>query len=176
MALVLNATPGDAAANAFVTLAEANTSMDARLNAAAWTAATDDTKNRGIVEATRELSSKNWIGGRVTTTQALAWPRQWATNPDAPPFAVQWFDIAIIPPRIKDATIELAFQFVKAGSTDVAALPSTDGVTEKTIDVITTRYAEPFAQKTGLQRYPRVWDLIRPLMVSAGATFEIVRG
>jgi len=77
------ATVGASNANSFVTVAEGDTYCDARLNASAWTDAEDDDKAKAVIEATRELSAKMWVGSKSTTAQALAWPRAYATDPDA---------------------------------------------------------------------------------------------
>ena len=175
MAVVIDASIGGVSSNSFVTLAEAETYMLARLNASNW-GSDDDLKNRALVEATRELCGVRWQGTPVSTTQALQWPRYYVANPDAPAYSTVLYASTIIPQRVKDATMELAFQFLNAGTTDVAALPSTYGVIEKTVDVLTTRWADPRAQKLGLQRFPRVWDGIKPLLAQAsGISMETVR-
>lgn len=177
MALVLNATVGGAAANTFVTAAEMTKYVEGRLNAAIWTAA--DAQLPALVEATHELTMLQWIGTTVTETQALAWPRQYAENPDAPAGGSQ-IDYAtnIIPVRVKHATCELALQFLKAGTTDISGLSATDGILEKTVDVLTTVYADPRAQKQGLRRYPMVMRFIRPLLANGGSGIVVstVRG
>ena len=169
MAVTIVATVGSASANSFVTLAEAATYAETRLNASTWeTDATTDTKNRALVEATRWLSVLHWQGARVDSTQALSWPRAWAPNPDSPNLAFNYYDTDVIPQRVKDATCELAFQFVKAGTTDLAALDPSVGVIEKTIDVITTRW-NGFQKPSGLSAYPSVLRLIKPLLDGVSA-------
>lgn len=171
MAVAIVATVGSASANSFVTLAEAATYMEARLNASTWeTDASTDTKNRALVEATRELDSLGWVGRRAADTQALSWPRDLAVDPDSPN---AWFyDDDEIPQRVKDATCELAFQFVKSGTTDVAALDATNNIISKTVDVLSTTYADPHQRAKGLARYPRVMARIAPLLEGASATVE----
>ena len=167
MALVLDATVGGATANTFVTAAEMTTYLEGRLNASVWTAAA--AQEAALVEATRELTTQEWVGTTVTATQALAWPRQYAADPDAPAGGSQIdYSTSVIPTRVKNATCELALQFLKAGTTDIAAVSATDGVIEKTVDVLTTIYADPRAQKQGLRKYPMVLRYIRPLMARGG--------
>jgi hypothetical protein len=169
LAVTIDAAVGGASANSFVTLAEAAAYLEGRLNASTWeTDATTDNKNRALVEATRELTVLGWKGSRADDTQALSWPRQWAVDPDASVPGV-FYASTEVPQRVKDATMELAFQFIKSGTTDVAALPSTDGVISKTIDVISTTYADPSQRARGLQRFPRVYSLIAPLLAGAAA-------
>lgn len=175
MPVVINATPGSATANSFVTLAEAQTYVDTRLNVTAWTAATTDSTNRALVEATRTLCGRDYVGRRVDTTQVLEWPRWYAVNPDAPIGGQWYYSTTIIPDRIKDATCELALQFIIAGTSDVASLDSTLNTRVKTVDVLTTEYFEPQLRAKGLARFPRVMDLIRPLLAGGGTT-ELIRG
>jgi hypothetical protein len=83
MAVVLIATPGAANANTYATLSEANTYHESHVASAAWDAATDDQKNRALVQATRELDAYLlWDGFASSTTQALAWPRTGLSDPD----------------------------------------------------------------------------------------------
>lgn len=175
MSLVIVADVGGSASNSFVLLAEATTYMESRLNGSLWTAATTDNQNRALAEATRELSTRAWLGTRASDTQALAWPRQWAVNPDAAT-ATTYYDTDEIPQRVKDATMELAFQFINAGTTDLAAMDGLAGVVSKTVDVLSTTYAVG-QRPQGLRRFPRVWSLIAPLLANgSGVTVPVVRG
>lgn len=174
MPISIDSTVGGASANSFVSLAEAQSFMDGRLNSTNWDAASTDSKNRALVEATREISVLGFVGRRVATTQSLSWPRWDAPNPDD---AQGWlYTSTEIPQRVKDATSELAFQFLNAGTSDIASLPSDSGIIEKTVDVLTTRWAEPYNRPKGLRLYPRVWNYLLPLLESSPAQMPIVRG
>jgi hypothetical protein len=175
MAVVIVATVGGSTSNSYVTLAEAESYMEARLNAALWDAASDDTKNRALVESTRELDVLDWDGWRTDDVQALSWPREWVVDPDDP--NGDYFASNVIPQRVKDACMELANQFVKAGTTDVAALDDTTGIRRKKVDVLETEY-EPGYRKAGMARYPRVMAFIRPLLKSVVGSLmvRVVRG
>jgi hypothetical protein len=174
MAVTIDATVGGATANSYVTLASANSYMEGRLNATTWDDATDDEKNRALVEATHELEVQPWDGTRVTTTQALAWPRQWVVNPDDPNY--NDYSTTVIPSRVTTAQMELAFQFIKSGTTDVAALDPTDGIIRKKVDVLETEYSEHGRLVRGLRRYPRVWEHIEPLLTRSASMLDVVRG
>lgn len=176
MTLVIDATVGGASANSFILLAEAQTFMDARLNSTAWSGASTATQNIALVEATRELSAKEWDGLRVTSSQVLSWPRAWAVNPDVPLGSFWYYDSTIIPQRIKDATAELALQFLNLGTTDLGALDPNLGVIEKTIDVITTRWQAYQRPATGLARFPSVMKYIKPLLSAGGNSVPLIRG
>jgi hypothetical protein len=177
MAVTIDATTGGASSNSYATLATAETYMESRLNADLWDAATDDSKNRALVEATREIDVLTYDGKRATDTQALSWPRYWAVDPDDP--NGDYYGVTTLPTRVVTATCELAFQFIKAGTTDLAVPDPTDGVIRKKIDVLETEYARPYERRVvGLQRFPRVWDLLNPLLVpgSVGVTIPVIRG
>lgn len=177
MSITIVATAGAANANSFASEADAIAYMAARLNASAWTTVSGstliDAEKIALVEATRELNNRNYIGSRATDTQALQWPRQWAVNPDSA--YETFFATDAVPQRIKDACCELAFQFLKAGTTDVAAEDTLQNIQTKTIDVLSTTYFEPEKRTKGLARYPRVFEYIRPLLCSSGGA-SIVRG
>lgn len=175
MAVAIVATVGSASANSFATLAEADTYAEARLNTTLWDAATDDSCNRALVEATRELNYLRWQGRRADDTQALAWPRDWARNPDDPNY--DFYDTDEIPQRVKDATCELALQFIKNGTTDIAALPGDAEVISKTVDVISKTFASPGQRRQGLRRFPSVWRYIAPLLEETNSSaLRVVRG
>lgn len=172
MALTITPTVGGSTSNSFVSVAEMTTYCEGRLNASVWVAT--PAQEPALVEATRELAMLEWLGLTVTDTQALPWPRQYVVNPESPNGL--YFATTEIPQRIKDATCELALQFLKAGTTDIAAASTTDGVIEKTVDVLTTRWADPRAQKQGIKRYPSVYRFIRPLLAAnTGVVVTLVR-
>jgi hypothetical protein len=169
------ATVGGSTSNSYATLLEGDAYCDARLNASAWNdEPDDDEKARALIEATRELNLLMYVGYTVTDEQALVWPRGYATDPDSPILAD--FDTDVIPQRVKDAVCELALQFLIAGTTDIASLESTQGVIEKTIGPITTRWADPYLRVTGLKKYPRVWAFVAPLLIVQGNSVPLVRG
>jgi len=170
------ATVGASNANSFVTVAEGDTYCDARLNASAWTDAEDDDKAKAVIEATRELSAKMWVGSKSTTAQALAWPRAYATDPDAAWAGWGYYDSNIVPQRVKDATCELALQFLIGGTTDVASLDPTLNVRRKVVDVLETEYFEPQQRRQGLSRFPSVLRFVQPLLIGQGSSVPLVRG
>jgi hypothetical protein len=174
MAVTIVATVGGASSNSFVLLTEMTTYMEGRLNSSSFDDASTDDQNRALVEATRWLSALSWLGYRTDAVQALSWPRQWAHDPDSP--TQDYYDSDVVPQRVKDATMELAFQFLKAGTTDVAGLDAAAGIKRKKIDVIETEY-DTVRRPVGLSAYPSVLRTIRPLLASVGPhNIELVRG
>ncbi len=174
MALTIVATAGASNANSYVTAAEATTYMAARLNSSAWTDADDS--GVALAEATREIDLCAFAGYRSDDDQALQWPRQSVLDPDAASYGLTYYDSDEIPTRVKNATCELALEFLKAGTTDVAALDATENVIRKTVDVLTTEYVPVSERARGLARYPRVLAYLRPLLASSGGRLNIVRG
>ncbi len=174
----IDATVGGASANSFITVAEGDAYCDSRLNASAWNDETDDDqKARALIEATRDLSQRQWIGvGRASNTQALSWPRALAENPDLGWGGVYYYSETEIPQRVKDGTAELALQFLIAGTTDIASIDPTMNVKVKTVDVLTTEYFDPGQRARGLDRFPSVTRFIRPLLVGSSNSVEVIRG
>jgi hypothetical protein len=175
VALSIVATAGAADANSFVLLTEAETYMEGRGNKALWAAASEGDKNIALVEATRDIDALDvkYTGYRTDDTQALAWPRQWAVDLSNP--VNSYFDTDEIPTALKNATCELAFQYIKAGTTDVAALDTKTNVKRKKVDVLETEYFSSTETRTGLARYPRVMGWLRPLLENSGPTARVVR-
>lgn len=105
----LIATAGSSTANSYCTLAEANTYAETIPNEAIWSAADDDAKIAALITATRALDDQyEWVGYKVTTTQALRWPRSGVTDRDA--YAVT---NTAIPTFLKNAVAEFARQLIK---------------------------------------------------------------
>lgn len=175
MALTITATVGSSSANSFVTEAEMDAYCEGRLNATAWTS--DAAALPALVEATRDISALLFKGYRVTDTQALSWPREYCPVPATDTTAdtiigesgVVEYAVTVIPQRVKDATCELALQFLKAGTSDAAMPNAREGIIREQVDVIAVEYAAPGTSATrGLGRYPRVQALLAPLLAQTG--------
>jgi hypothetical protein len=175
------ATPGASNANSFASVTFADAYLEARSNASAWNDSTDDdAKARALIDATRELNYLPYIGDRVTATQSLSWPRRWAVDDDAPKIAgvqipdpvlgfVTYFSETIIPDRLQRATCELALEFLKAGTSDVAAIDPNTNIQSKTTGPLSKTFVEPPFRVRGLGRFPRVVELISTLVSSASS-------
>ena len=115
MALVLNATPGDAAANVYCTALEADTYHDSHVSGADWFTYDPPTQEKALVHATRLLDDYvEWEGNKTSRTQALRWPRTGVEERDGSGSyydtltAAYTIDPTIIPAWLKNATAELA--------------------------------------------------------------------
>ena len=178
MTITIDATVGGASANAFVTEVEQIAYMATRLNASTWTTVSGttctNTEKQAMVEASRELSAMAWLGTRTDTTQFLSWPRFDVPDPDSPSGFL--YSSAAIPQRVKDATCELAFQFLKLGTEDLAAADPNAGVIESTVDVLTTRWESVSSRPQGLRRFTRMMRWIGPLLADQPGVLQLVRG
>ena len=184
MAVVIEATVGDANANSYVSEAEAIAYAATRLNLAGWATVTGteatDNERKALIEATREIDSFGFKGFRVTETQALAWPREGVIAYDAPRLVeigtytgYPEYAIDEIPGLLKTATIELAFAMLAAGSTDLTVADPNAGVIREKIDVLETEW-EPGTRKNGLARYPRIVRLLAPFLADT-RSFDVIR-
>ena len=121
MAVTIDATAGDASANSYITLSDAQAIVDGMVEDAdvtAWASATDAQKNRALYTATQRLDRERFIGARATDTQALQWPRTGVRKPDTYvntyatgfPFRISedYFTDTEIPDQVKRAQVVLA--------------------------------------------------------------------
>lgn len=179
MALTITATAGSASANSFVTEAEAITYMASRLNAGAWSTVdgsdATELEKKALIEATRDLNLVSWDGTRVTDTQALSWPRDYAVNPDAtisdPATEYPYYADDVIPQRVKDATCEYALELLRANADDRDALALDTTAVKRRSRVegaVETEYFEPPRAPRGWAAFPRIVTLIGPLVESSG--------
>ena len=185
MAIVIVATPGSATANSYVTEAEAIAYAATRLNLSGWTTVAGSTatenEKKALIEATRELDMLTFRGRRIDSAQYLKWPRAYAAMEEDEPLdtILTSYNLDLyysgVPQRLKDATIELAFEFLRAGEVDIAAAPESAGVIREKIDVIETEWSAGSGAQdlVGLARFPRVVNLIAPLLVTR--TNEVYR-
>lgn len=75
MALTLIATPGAANANAYATVAEADTELSYRVGGEAWADETPDQKIQALVTAASMIDALPLIGEPTSDTQSMQFPR-----------------------------------------------------------------------------------------------------
>ena len=95
-------TPGGAASNSYITIADGTAYSDDQLGTTNWSTASTDNRTRALLAATARLDELTWIGTRASTTQALAWPRDGAECGDLS------FTDAEIPEPVRQACWQLA--------------------------------------------------------------------
>jgi hypothetical protein len=184
MSITIVATAGSASANSFATEVEfiAYTATLAVVPSGTTVtgSACTEAEKKALVMAFRVFNNLEWEAARTNSTQAGAWPRLWALDPDAPSiFGVSniadlYFADNEVPTRVKNGQIELGLAIVGGGTTDILAVDQQQGVIEKTIDVLTTRW-QPYARPSGLARYPQVMAYIARLLGSSSGSLEISR-
>lgn len=119
MAITFNTTVGDAAANSYATVDEADDYLtQARLHVdETWTSLTADRKEAALMWAAREVDLFEFIGCLVDpATQALQWPRSGAYTSDGRTVAEDE-----IPEVVKNAQAELAYFLVQADPSGIPA-------------------------------------------------------
>lgn len=108
MPLTIVTTPGDASANAYASLAEAEAYALTLPVVNDWATATEAQKNAAMVQATRMLDTLDWKGLRTApTVQALQWPRYGVTDREGYTLAS-----TTIPAKLRDACCEFAIRLV----------------------------------------------------------------
>jgi DnaT-like ssDNA binding protein len=179
VSITLDATPGSATGNSFASALQAIARAATRSNLVGWTTVSGTTLTESektwLIEATRDLSylEPQYQGYRTDAIQVLAFPRRLVINTKAPWLATVGltgypeYPDTVYPDDLVAATIELAFEYAKAGTTDLAALDDTAAITKEVVGPIETDYAEPYNRPTGIARFPRVMQLIAPLFDAA---------
>lgn len=184
MPVILDTTVGGTAANAYCDVAGAIAYLNNRLNSSAYALASADDQARALIEASLEMDMLEgyWEGQRADSLQLMSWPRQFAIDPDKPQIigvkdiSQLYFPTTVVPTRIVKATCELALEFLRAGTTDVAGLDKTLAIQSKDVDVLRTNYVTPSQRAQGLRRFPRVVKLIAPLLdPSRSGGMQLVR-
>ena len=121
MAISIVATVGSASANSYVTLTEAQAFIDGQVESddvVAWGNSTDDQKNRALFSSTQRIDREEFLGAKVSDTQALEWPRSGVRKPDTYTnlyglsfpnrLVADYYLDTEIPDRVKHAQIVLA--------------------------------------------------------------------
>lgn len=143
--------------NSYVTVAEADTYFEDRLDVAAWTGATETQKAQSLVVATSILDDVEWPGTVVSESQELAFPR-----------VSSYFDSRLglevvmdpVPSRIEKATFELAYH-----------LQNNDGLLDDTGGVVNIELASITLERIRKpNRIPStVKRLIAPMRLNRGS-------
>jgi len=115
MPITITTTVGGATSNSYVSVSDADTYFESRLNTSAWTG--DDDKKKALVMAAKRLQDEQWRGSRVDDTQALAWPRYDVEKYDNAGSGYgsypTYYDTDEIPQPVKDAQCELALFYLQ---------------------------------------------------------------
>lgn len=166
--------------NTYVTLSEANTYFDSRPFSSSWTQANDDVLKEGaLIMACKQLDlSYGFIGEPADEDQVLSWPRLNYTTKNG-----ALISTATTPQAIKEAQMELAYQWVQADQLTPSgtAWTSADGTAAKgalqreKLGDLERWYHQPqgsmFSSYGGYaairKQYPLIDLLVKPFIVSS---------
>jgi hypothetical protein len=107
--MALDATIGGSTSNSYCSLTEAESYFADRLNSSEWTSASQGTKEKALITATRRIDEEQFRGVKTSITQALKWPRVAVYDEDGFPF-----ESDTIPERVKQATFIVALELLRA--------------------------------------------------------------
>lgn len=131
---------GKSDANAYISLADADTYVEEHTSTTTWSGADDADQQKAIRLATQYLDltyGQRWRGTRYTDTQALDWPRTSFEDRDGNATAYDE-----VPSAVEAATVELAIR-VLAGD-DLFPVDPTPGLKAKSFHNATTGQAETY--------------------------------
>jgi hypothetical protein len=172
MALIVEDGTGLANAESFISVAAADTYHANRGNTV-WAGA-DAVKEAALRRATdfmQQTFRTRWKSFRVTSTQALDWPRAWVELPDAPygygSFAA-YVPNNVVPTEVKNACAELALAALSENLN-----PALDRTTSKeTVGPISVEYDESSPE---YKRYRNVDMLLAPYLTGSSVSVGLVR-
>lgn len=165
MAIEVEDGTGKATANSYASAAEADAYWADR-SEASWSAAASADKDAALIKATDYIEatwSRKFRGSRVSSTQALSWPRVGAVDADG-------FTVASdsVPTPVKAAAYHLA---VKALSADLKPVLSSDPFkTRSKVGPIEDEFERARFQ---LPVYTMASDLISKVLVAGGASLNV---
>ena len=149
--IVVETGAGLTTSNAYISLDDADVYHEMRLHVTDWTSAGDDTKEAALMWASGLLDTLvDWAGLKVSTTQAMRWPRSAVYDLDG-----DALDSDDIPKFLEDATAEYARLLI---ADDVTAVNDLAGFKMLQVDVIKIEVDK--YDRTG-SIPPLVWDMIK---------------
>lgn len=98
--------------NSYVTETEADTYFETRIDSANWIAASTELRESALVTATLLIDDHAWIGAAVSSSQALAWPRNNAIYNDTRLGFNVTIGNTVIPSQVKEAVYEQALHLI----------------------------------------------------------------
>jgi hypothetical protein len=166
MALVTEDGTGLPNAESYASVADADTYWSGRGAPSAWTGLATDSKEAALRLGTEYLGQQYaglWQGDRLTSTQALDWPRAGLVLDNISQAS------NVVPVALKRATIELA---LKSRTSSLMA-DETAQVKSEAVGPIEVVYADGERQQT---RFASVEAMVRPLLKGgAQGSIRIVR-
>jgi len=140
MPTLIDATVGGASSNSYALASEGDTYFAARLYSTDWTGATTTLKEQALIMATQRIDQDEFVGYRVSSTQALKWPRYAAPIPDGGGYIHAYYAADEIPVLVKHAQFELAL--VLLGS-NILAPTGVENIDALTVGPISIDFRQP---------------------------------
>lgn len=163
----LDVTVGGAAAESYVSVADATTYLTARGVADSAFKSKDTTaKEAALRKATTYIDSYyTFKGTKATEAQALQWPRYdvWAFG--------YLVSNSIVPQRVKDACCELA---LKAIAADIAPDIEPQKVVAESVGPLSVTYSDN-QRNSGRKQFDLVDMLLEPMLSSGQGSVPVVR-
>lgn len=157
----------------YISVADADLYFSNRGNAT-WAGLTTTVKEQLLRKGTDYLGQAyrlRWKGSRVSTEQALDWPRNYVERDDFEPSQLNGYSVYpnnIVPDEVKRACAEMA---LKANSGEL--IPDLSQlVTREKIDVIEVEYSEYSSQ---LPRYKAIDYLLAPFLQGNSNSMKVIR-
>lgn len=138
----------------YASVEQADAYLAAAIHATNWWTATDDTKARALVSASRMLDRQDWLGDKTDPDQVLAWPR---SNT-----GVDGVEDDVIPEPIVSAAIELALALVDGATvqTDANTSQKIQSISAGSVSISYFRGAEGVARRFPLIIHELVRDYL----------------
>lgn len=170
--MALDATVGSATANSYLTQSEATAYFATRLYVDDWTNASSGNKDAALITATKRIDQEFFEGQKVSSTQALRWPRYAAQIPGEQysygSVFYSYFAYDTIPQPVKDAVCELALHLLAGDTLKQTGL---ENFRRLTVGPISLETYQPV--RAGILP-DQVYRLLNGLLANSGG--EIVRG
>lgn len=168
MALIVEDGTGKVDSASYISVADALAYHNARGNTN-WATITTTEQEEALRRATdfmEQVYRLNWAGYRITSTQALSWPRYEVPMIDAN----YYYDSDIVPTEVKNACAELAF---KAAGGDLSPDVAQRVIREK-VGVLEVEYDKNGVQYT---TYRAINNMLAPFLtnVVGGAFRKVIR-
>lgn len=174
MPLIVEDGTARADAESYSSVAEATAYHAARGNAA-WAALADDTVREQLLRKATEYMQQayrnRWASFRVTSTQALDWPRAYVPIPDAPygyGSSSAYVPNNIVPVEVKRACAELAL----TASTGALAADLDRTTKREVVGPIEVEYDTTSPE---YKRYRAVDMMLEPYLTGSSSTARLVR-
>jgi hypothetical protein len=156
--MALDSTISGETSNSYISVDDAQTYFDDRLNNDNWYNAPAEKQEQSLILATAHLERFDYLGTRVSSTQALKWPRYGVEKPDSGHY-YSYLDATAIPKQVKDATCEMALSLLGSKAMDQ---PLSGAMSSLRIGPVSIDF-----KSGGWTMPPQVNQLLRGLRVNA---------